>query len=149
MSAPLLKPKEVTLSDMDGNAHVFIISRVPAIPARELVSQYPLTAAPKIGDYPRNEALMLKLLSYVAVPRPEGEPLRLTTAALVDNHVPDWELLARLEMAMMEYNVSFFGNGRASNFLDGIAQQAQQWITQTLIPSLQASLPKGKPPSQS
>lgn len=145
----LLKPKEVTLKDRDGLEHTYVISRLPATEGRELVTQYPLTAAPKIGDYEKNEALMLKLLSRVAVKRDDGTELRLVTRALVDNHVPDWEVLAKLEMAMAEYNVSFFGSGQASTFFDAIARQAQQWITQTLIPSLQSSSAKGRPPSTS
>lgn len=139
MTANLLKPKEVTLADRDGGQHRYVISRLPAIAGRELVTQYPITAMPKVGDYTANEALMLKLMQYVAVVKDDGSTLQLSTRALVDNHVPDWEVLARLEVAMMEYNVSFFGDGRALTFLEAIARQAQAWITQTLIPSLRPS----------
>jgi len=52
-------------------------------------------------------------MAFVAVPRTEGGPLPLSTRALVDNHVPDWETLARIEMAMMEYNEVFSATGKA------------------------------------
>lgn len=146
MAAHLLKPKEVTLTDRDGGQHQYVISRLPAIAGRELVTQYPITAMPKVGDYAANEALMLKLMQYVAVVKDDGSTLQLSTRALVDNHVPDWEVLARLEVAMMEYNVSFFGDGRALTFFEAIARQAQAWISQTLIPSLRPSSPKGTQP---
>jgi hypothetical protein len=80
---------------------------------------------PKLGDYEVNEATMLKLMAYVGVPV-EGKdaPLMLNTRALVDNHIPDWETLARVEIAMMEYNVSFFANGKASGFLELIVNES-------------------------
>jgi len=148
MTSILLKPKEVTILDRDGESHTYIISRIPAIPGRELVTQYPLTAAPKVGDYAMNEALMLKLMCYVGVPRDSGGPLLLSTRELVNNHVPDWEALAKLEMAMMEYNVSFFGNGKALGFLEAIAAKAQVLLSQTLTDLSGRSSPVAKPPSK-
>jgi hypothetical protein len=89
---------------------------------------------------------MLKLMGYVALPRAEGEPLKLTTRALIDNHIPDWETLARIEVAMMEYNVSFFGNGKASGFLDAIMLKAQRLLSQTLMDLSAPSSRKVKQP---
>jgi hypothetical protein len=146
MTSILLKPKEVTLTDRDGEAHTYIISRLPAVAGRELVTQYPITAMPRVGDYTANEALMFKLMAYVEAIRADGAPQRLTSRALVDNFVPDWEILAKLEVAMMEYNVSFFGNGKALGFLETIAAKAQQLLSQTLTASLAQSSPATKPP---
>lgn len=146
MARILLKPKEVTIADSDGVEHTYILSRLPATDGRELVTQYPISAMPKVGDYKVNEALMLKLLSFVAVKLDDDKELQLTTRALVDNHTYDWETLGKLEVAMMEYNVSFFGNGRGLTFLEGITRKAEQWITATLIPSLQQSSRKDTQP---
>jgi len=146
MAHILLKPKEVTIADQDGIERTFVISRLPATDGRELVTQYPISAMPKVGDYKVNEGLMLKLLSFVAIKMADGTELQLTTRALVDNHTNDWETLGKLEVAMMEYNVSFFGNGRGLTFLEGITRKAEAWITGTLIPSLQQSSQKDTPP---
>lgn len=139
--ADLIEAKEVII-----NEKIYVISKVPAIPGREIFTQYLPSAAPKIGDYKINEQLMLKLLSYVAVIN-EGSYLRLTTQALIDNHVANWETLMKIEAAMIEYNCSFFQNGRASTFLGGIAQKLPQWITKTLTDSLERLSQVDKPPS--
>lgn len=138
----MIQPKEVTIKAQDGRELVFVLSKFPAVQGREIIAKYPLSAMPKLGDYEVNEETMLKLMAFVAVPRENGEPLRLATRALVDNHVPDWETLARLEMAMMEYNCSFFGDGRGSTFFEAFAQKAQAWVSQMLTASLAQSSPK-------
>jgi len=129
---PLLEPKEIEVSLIGGGTKTFVISKFPAVAGREIVTQYPVTATPKVGDYRANEELMLKLLSYVAVPVNSSEPLRLSTQALIDNHVPDYEALMRLEFAMMEYNTSFFTNGKASNFFQGLLTKVQTSALQML-----------------
>jgi hypothetical protein len=136
----MLEPKELVLKDASGKERTFILSKFPAIAGREIITQYPTSAVPKLGDYAVNEALMLKIMAYVAVQMPEGPALPLTTRGLVDNHTGDWETLVRLEWAMMEYNCSFFGQGLNSNFLESISQKAVTWITQTLMPLLEQSL---------
>lgn len=145
MTSILLKPKEVTVLDQDGTRRQFIISRLPALKGRKLVTQYPLTAMPKIGDYTSNEALCLELMAFVEAVKEDGTTVRLTTSALVDNHAGDWECLARLEVAMMEYNVSFFGNGKALNFFEAIATKAQALLSRTLTDLSARSSPADKP----
>ena len=135
--ANLLQPKEypVTITAEDGTVtnRVFVLSKFPAVAGREIVAQYPVSALPKVRDYKTNEAIMLRLMSFVAVITEAGATQRLQTRELVDNHVPDWETLAKLEVAMMEYNCSFFGNGQGSTFLSGLAQKAQALIIKTLM----------------
>lgn len=143
---PLLEPKEITIKTQKGEDKTFIISKFPAVAGREIVAKYPLSAMPKLGEYQVNEETMLKLMAYVAVPRDSGEPLQLTTRALVDNHVPDWETLAKIEVEMMGYNCSFFGDGRASNLFEGIAQKLPALITKILTDSLQQLSAKNKQP---
>ena len=140
----MIEPKEITVETQKGEKRVFILSKFPAVQGREIIAKYPLSAMPKLGDYAVNEETMLKLMAFVAVPREGGEPLRLTTQALVDNHVPDWETLARIERAMMEYNVSFFGNGKGSTFLEAITLKAQAFLSKTLMDLSGQSSPKGK-----
>lgn len=147
--AGLLQPEEWECPLRDGGTKTFILSRFPAIAGREIIAGYPLTGIPKIGEYKQNEVIMQKLMAYVAVPMPApAEPLRLTTPALIDNHCPDWECLARLEVEMLKRNSSFFSNGRASTFLQGIAQQLQALTIKTLT-GLSAQLSKAeKQPSK-
>lgn len=140
----MIDPKEITIESPNGTARVFVLSKFPAIQGREIIAKYPISAMPKLGDYAVNEETMLKLMSFVGVPRDTGEPLRLTTRALIDNHCGDWETLARVEMAMMEYNCSFFGNGKGSTFLEAITRKAQQLLTKTLTDLSAQSSPKEK-----
>ena len=58
----MIDAKEI---EIDGKT--FIISKFDAISGREIISQYPLTAIPKVGQYTANEALMLKVMHFVAV----------------------------------------------------------------------------------
>lgn len=132
MSAGLLQAEEWECPLRDGGTKVFILSKFPAVAGREIIAGYPLTAIPKIAEYESNEKMMFKLMAYVAVPIEGKEPLRLTTRALIDNHCPDWECLARIEFEMIKRNSSFFANGRASTFLQGIALQARTLISKTL-----------------
>lgn len=128
----MIEPKELPVLCQSGLTKTFIISKFPATVGREIITQYPITGAPKVGDYRLNEELMLRMMTFVEVVLPDGKTLALTTRALVDNHCPDWEVLVKIEAAMMEYNCSFFANGGLSNFLGASAATAQTWITQTL-----------------
>jgi hypothetical protein len=138
----LIKPITVSITTMEGEARSYIISRLPALQAREIVAQYVPSALPKIGDYTINESMMLKLISYTAVEIAGGQTLRLTTKELINNHVPDWETLAKLEIEMMNYNTSFFKDGKISGFFEGIAQRATGLVTKTLMDLLQQSSAK-------
>jgi hypothetical protein len=144
----LLEPKPITLPTQSGEPKAYILHKFPAIAGREIVAKYPLSNLPKLGDYGVSEEVMLKLMSYVAVDTPAG-PLALNTRALVDNHVPDWEVLARLEWAMLEYNCSFFGNGQTSDFFSNIGAKAPQWISRMLTALSAQSSGADKQPSTS
>ncbi len=137
----MLEPKEI---EIEGKT--YIISKFPAVAGREILAKYPTSGLPKIGDYAINEETMLKLMCYVAVPQEHG-PLKLTNRALIDNHVKSWEALAKIEIAMMEYNCSFFQNGRVLSFLNDFAQKLPAWVSKMLIALSQQSSPTGKPPS--
>lgn len=143
----LIKPKEFKITDQDGVERTFILSKFTAVEGREIVAKYPIAALPKLGDYKVSEETMLKLMNYVAVPMPTGEPLRLSIKTLVDNHTNDWETLAKIEMAMMEYNCSFFRDGRISDSLGRFVQQVLQSISQMSMGSSGQSSQETKPPS--
>jgi len=142
----LLQPKTIEVEAQDGSKRAYVISKFPAIQGREIIAKYPVSLMPKLGDYGVNEETMLKLMAFVGIEREGAEPLMLTTRALVDNHVPDWETLARLEFAMIEYNCSFFANGKGSTLSEAIARKAQAFLSQTLTDLWAQSSQKGKQP---
>ncbi len=137
---------ESKIIEIDGKN--FIISKFPAIAGREIITQYPISGMPKFGDYKVNEEIMLKLMSFVAV-SVNGQELQLSTQALINNHVGNWETLAKIEMAMLEYNCSFFLDGRVSTFLNDMLQAIPQWITKILTPLLEPLSQAEKPLSKS
>lgn len=138
----LLQPKTITVQDGDGNDRDFIISKFPAVQGREIIAKYPMSNLPKLGDYKVSEEIMLKLMAYVAIEN-NGNDLRLTTLDLINNHTGDWECLGKVEWAMMEYNCSFFRNGRISDFLQGFVQRTLQSIFKMLTDSsAQSSQPE-------
>lgn len=122
----LLEPKEVIIDD-----HTYILSKFDCWTGREILTQYPITAVPKLGDYKSNEELALKMFAYVAVPRGDAEPLRLSTKDLVRNHVYSWETQMKIELAMIEYNCSFFQKEGASTSLGDTVQRFLSWIFKT------------------
>lgn len=134
----LLEPNVISVPIQGGGTKEFIISKFPAVDGRRIIAAYPVANLPKIGDYGVSEEIMLLLMTYVAVPLPNGESLRLTTKALVNNHVPDWEALVKLEMSMLEYNVSFFEAGLLPGLLDRLLDKAAPMLSRILTNSLQA-----------
>ncbi|WP_237386227.1 hypothetical protein [Xenorhabdus sp. Sc-CR9] len=146
----LIKPKEIIVTDADREEHTFIISRLPATVGREILAKYPLSNAPKIGDYDISHEAMLKMLRYVAVER-DGQEILLKTQTLIDNHVPDGEALIRLELEMLRYNTSFFGGDGSRGFLQFLLDKIKgslPSIIQTLMASLPSSSAQDMPPSR-
>lgn len=145
----MLEPMDKKIPLSSGGEKSFVLSKFPAIAGREIVTQYPTTGMPKLGEYKTNEEIMLKLMAFVGVRQDNGGVTMLTTRELVNNHVPDFEALMRIEWAMMEYNCSFFRNGAASGLLTGWSAKVQALISSTLTGLLQQSSPKEKPSTKS
>lgn len=144
----MLEPKRVLIKAGDGTEREFVISKFPALAGREIVTQYLPTAAPKVGEYAANEALVVKMMAFVAAIGSDGSEIRLTTRALIDNHVPDFEALMRLEAAMFEYNCSFFQNGKALTFFSGFEAKAAELISRMLTGLSAPSSAKASPASK-
>lgn len=149
LALALLSPQEVSVPTQSGKEKTFILSKIPAVMAREIMAKYPTTFLPKLGDYDENRETMFKLMSYVGVPLKDGvAPLRLTTEVLINNHVPDWECLGHIELAMLRYNSSFFLQEKALTFFDVITEKIMQRVTEILTASLRQSSTQEKPPSE-
>ena len=145
----MLQPKEFKTTDQSGTERTYILSKFPAVQGREIISKYPLSAMPKLGDYAVNEETMYKLMAFVAIEHKGGEHLRLSTQALINNHVPDWETLAKIEVEMIQYNCSFFLKDKALTFLDVCLQTLTQRATEILTASLQPLSGTARPRSTS
>lgn len=143
--ADLIKPQSVKVKDRDGIEHSFVISRLPATVGREILAKYPVANVPKLGDYGTSTEAMLLMMKYVAKEREDGTMLRLSTQALIDNHVPDGEALIRLELEMLKYNTSFFGLAGNSDFVGSLLQKYLPQVIKTLMDSLPPSLLTGSP----
>ncbi|AVG38540.1 hypothetical protein [Achromobacter insolitus] len=146
--ADLIKPRVVMVKNRDGVEKAFTISRLPATVAREVIAKYPLSNIPKLGDYQTSEEVMKKLMAYVAVDL-DGREQRLTTAALIDNHVDDGIQLMKLEIEMIEENTGFFGLGGQRGFLDCLLEKCLHSIMPMLTPLLDQLSVQASPDSSS
>lgn len=149
--AELNNPKTVFVDDKDGNKLGFIIGQFPAIAGREIAAKYPTSVAAMAkqweeNQYGENEKIMLKAMSYVERILEDGTTIRLTTAALIDNHVPDAECLMRLEKELLQHNFSFFEKFLSSVSSGGFMQNLVKLIMSTLTHSLQQSSKQEKLP---
>jgi hypothetical protein len=125
--AELIEPKETEI-----NGRTFVISKFNAVDGREIITQYPLSGMPKLGDYKTNEGLMLKIMSFAEAKTESGINIRLSTKELVNNHCGDWETLIKLEWEMIQYNCSFFQDGKSADFFQRLTSLAEQKITEML-----------------
>jgi hypothetical protein len=146
----LREPKEITLLDGNEQERKFILSKMPAFEGFEIMARYPVSLAtstiPKVADWNTVNELQLKIMKYVAVDI-NGRPMRLSTQALIDNHTGDWECLAKLLAAEVEYNNSFFRKGIVSNFFEEVVQKMLGKLSEILTSSSGPSSPTTKPPS--
>ena len=118
----VLKSKIVTIADLDGVEKQFKIHRVPAVLGREIFTQYPITAIPKVGNYEANENLMLQLIQYAQV-ESEGSWVALENRVLIDSHISCWEMLIKLEKELVQYNTGFLAKGNLSTALKSLLTQ--------------------------
>jgi hypothetical protein len=149
----LLEPKVVEIKidkfDKEGKqlTKTYTISKFPAIAGRSIVAQYLASAIPKLGEYQTNEAMMFRIMGYVAVAQPNGDLQCLSTQGLIDNNVDCWETGLRIEWAMIEYNCSFFRDGRIWKLLQDFVPNLMPLISQISTRSSAQSSEPEKPPT--
>ena len=130
----LIEPKEITI-EYNGESYRFNIGKFPATVGREIITQYPVNNIPKLGNYLESEKIMLKLMEYVE--RVYDDRVQaLTNKALIDNHVPSWEVLIKIEAYVLDYNCSFFELGKVLNSLKEWRALAKPKNIKTLMDSL-------------
>lgn len=99
----MIKPKEITVVDIDGDEKKYIITRFPATVGMEILYRLPSSGIPKIGDFGELKEVRDDIFKYVYAVTENGE-IALTTKALIDNHITDGETAYRIMGSMLSYN---------------------------------------------
>lgn len=141
-----LSPTPFSAEDDAGKVWNYILTKFDAVTGRKIMTQYPLSGMPKIGDYDLNEQLMFLLMEHVCV-EINGNLLPLSTPQLIKNHCGDAEVLLKVEQAMMVKNFSFFRDGRSWDFLENFTQMLLGRISEMLTRLSEQSSPTEKQPS--
>lgn len=127
-SRTLLEPKEIEI-----NGHKFIISKMPCTVAQEVIFNLPNGLIPIISDFKKAEEQAFKMLSYCERVYTDGRgSIPLISKAIIDNHVNDFDTLRKLEWECLQYNFSFFMDGRALNFLNEGISLAKSSLSEIL-----------------
>lgn len=142
----LIQPKEITI-EFEGEQLKFNIGKFPATVGREIISKYPVENMPKVGDYLKSEETMLKLMNYVERVYDDHTQV-LTSRTLIDNHVPSWEVLVKIEAYVIDYNCSFFDIGKVLNSLKEWKALAKPKNIKTLMDLLVSLSQAEKQPSK-
>ena len=131
MEINFLEPKEVEIEDKVANVKkTFVISKIPAFQARTIMLQYVPTQLMNFNkDEAKVEEMIMKLLFYVGVKLEDGRVLRLETRDLINNHCPSFETIIQLEGQMIDYNTSFFRDGKGLAFFQRLEALATEKIT--------------------
>ena len=122
----LIKPKLIEITNIDGKILKFNISRLPAIVGREILAGYPSSLIPKVGDYKVNEALMIKLMSYVEGFNGNDEPVTLggvNNDHIINSYVTDTTTLMLIELEMFKYNFPFLKFEKSRGFLSSFVSK--------------------------
>ena len=139
----LIKPLDITISDIDGIERNYRISRFPAVVGLEIIAKVPSNIATFSKQLPHLKELVLQMCKYIAVDVPSEDggthEIILSTQALIDNHVPDGQTLLRLLFELMRHNTSFFGRADQSilDFLMGRLAALYPKVTPMLTQLLQ------------
>lgn len=136
----LIEPKEI---QVDGKT--FIISKLPATVAIEVMMRSAGNAIPKAGDFATIEAMMLKTMSYVAIKRPNIPDLMLNSRELIDNHCPNWTTYMKVLEEMRGYNNLFLISENLLTFLERIMEMLPAKIRSILILGSQPSSTPSSP----
>lgn len=137
----LIQPKIVEI-----NGYKFVISKMPCTVAQEVIIKLPTGLIPLLSDFSQAEDMAFKMLSYCERIYSDGRPnVGLISKEIIDNHVPDFDTLVKLETECINYNYDFFGNGKLLDFLNKgvclVESKASGILTDLLDKLLQAGVP--------
>lgn len=140
-SVGLLEPKTVEI-----NGCKFIISKMPCTVAQEVIFKLPTGLIPLLSNFTQTEEVAFKMLSYCERVYGDDRPnVKLISKEIIDNNVPDFDTLIKLEQECLQYNYDFFNDGRVLDFLNkGLSlaeSKASGMLTDLLDKLLQAGGP--------
>lgn len=134
----LLEPKVIGV-----NGYRFVISKMPCTVAQEVLFCLPTGLMPMVKNYGKSEEMALKMLSYCERCY-EGNPnVPLISKTIIDNNVPDFDTLFKLEQACVAYNYDFFQNGKVWDFLNKAVSLAESKASAILTDLLDRLLQAG------
>lgn len=141
-SKVLLEPKEVEI-----NGYKFIISKMPCTVAQEVIFNLPTGLIPIISEFKKTEEQAFKMLAYCERVYTDGRSnVPLISKAIIDNHIPNFDTLIKLEYECLNYNFDFFGNGRALDFLNKGVSLAKSNVSEILTDLLDKLSARGVQP---
>ncbi len=124
----LLEPKTVEI-----NGCTFIISKMPCTTAQEVIFNMPAGLIPVISNFAKSEEQAFKMLKYCERVYTDGRAnVPLISKEIINNHVPDFDTLIKLEYECLQYNFDFFKNGSLLNFLNQGVSLAKSNISEIL-----------------
>lgn len=147
----LIEPKKI-LAKGDGVEKEIVISKLPATVGMDVVLQLPSGILPKIGDYKVIMSLRSILMKYTAVEIDAGGQTvqqTLSSDTLINNHIPNAEMLMGVLYEMLKYNYGFFRNGKISGFLTAFESLAKEKAIEMLTSLLDNSSVRGAQASKS
>lgn len=137
-----IEPKEITV---DGK--LFVIHKLPATVAVEVMMRSAGNAIPKAGDFVIVEAMMLKTMSYVAIRRSGIPDLFLSSRELIDNHCVSYQTYLKVLEEIRSYNALFGIAGSLLDFCENLIQMLPAKIAKMLTQSSQPSSTQDSQPS--
>lgn len=129
-----LQPKEIQV-----NGKTFVIHKLPATVAIEVMARGVAGAIPKTGDFAVVEEMMIKTMGYVAIRKPGVPDLFITSKELIDNQCVDYKTYLSVLEAIREYNDLFFIAGSLSNFYENTIMTLPAKIMKMFIHLSQSS----------
>ena len=129
----LLKPKEVTLIDLDGDEHKFNIGRYDLESGLSIIAEFPSIAGSLLKN-PNTENVRdfcWKVLKFSEIVK-DDVTIQLKTKDLVLNHIIDPELCYKLVLLIHAHNTNFSKPENLYGILDKFSGIAKPLITKTL-----------------
>ena len=123
----LLEPKEVTIKGCK-----FVISKMPCLAAQEVIIRIGSGIIPLINQYAISEDMVIKMLSCCQRVYEDKPNVPLISKDIINNHIPDFEVLIQLENECLKYNYDFFAQGRLLDFLNKGLSLAESKLSKIL-----------------
>ena len=123
----LLEPKEVTIKGCK-----FVISKMPCLAAQEVIIRIGSGIIPLINQYAISEDMVIKMLSCCQRVYDDKPNVPLISKDIINNHIPDFEVLIQLENECLKYNYDFFAQGRLLDFLNEGLSLAESKLSKIL-----------------